>query len=436
MKDSKNLAVVELGKDSTHQLKDLIMSALPKGGNLNSCTACGACASGCPASGMSGMDPRKLVRLVSLGQDEDIMTNDWVWMCTTCNRCVYVCPMQIDIPGMVMTIRNHWPSEKKPDGLKSLCREAFNTETGSALGVDAEDWQFIVEEMADEVREQQPGFEKLNVPVDKKGAHIFLNQNSQMPVREPEEMPPLWKILHLAGADWTYGTTGWAAENYCMFLSDKDGWEHLVRSKAVAVEELGCRVLVNTECGHDFSAVKQGLERFDIPHSFEVNSIIEYYADWIRTGRLKVNSDWNDDLKIKFTVQDPCQLVRKGEGDRMAEKLRFVVEEAVGRENFIDMYPNRSNNYCCGGGGGAIETDFESERLQYGKIKVDQILETGADYCITPCNNCHSQIWASGRFYEADFKTVHLWTILCLSLGVLGEKERKYLGRDLKGVGK
>ena len=64
-----------------------------------------------------------------------------------------------------------------------------------------------------------------------------------------------------------------------------------------------------------------------------------------------VNSAWNKDLKIKFTVQDPCQIVRKSYGDPIAEDLRFVVKSVVGEENFIDMTPNRSNNYCCGGGG-------------------------------------------------------------------------------------
>jgi Fe-S oxidoreductase len=128
-------------------------------------------------------------------------------------------------------------------------------------------------------------------------------------------------------------------------------------------------------------------------------------------------------------------LVRKSYGDFIADELRFVVKEAVGEENFIDMYPNRSNNYCCGGGGGAILTDFKEERLSYGKIKLDQILETEADYCITPCNNCHSQIMDLSHYYDARFKTIHLWTILCLSMGVLGENERKYLGDDLAMVG-
>jgi Fe-S oxidoreductase len=47
----------------------------------------------------------------------------------------------------------------------------------------------------------------------------------------------------------------------------------------------------------------------------EIASIYQYYARWIREGKLKVNSDWNRDLKIKFTVQDPCQIVRKSYGD-------------------------------------------------------------------------------------------------------------------------
>ncbi len=49
-----------------------------------------------------------------------------------------------------------------------------------------------------------------------------------------------------------------------------------------------------------------------------------------------------------------CQIVRKSYGDPIAEDLRFVVKSVVGEENFIDMQPNRSNNYCCGGGGGFL----------------------------------------------------------------------------------
>jgi hypothetical protein len=75
----------------------------------------------------------------------------------------------------------------------------------------------------------------------------FLNQNSREPVTEPDEMVPLWKIMHLAGADWTYGTKGWAAENYCMFMADNEAWKHIVEVKAKAVDDLGCKYWLNTE---------------------------------------------------------------------------------------------------------------------------------------------------------------------------------------------
>jgi len=432
---STELSTVELGIGSRNLLRDLISSRLPLGGHMDSCLSCGACASGCPASSLADMDPRKFVRMVALGMDEEIMASDWVWMCTLCKRCVHVCPMEIDIPGIVYVIRSVWPENKRPKGIQDVCRTALKHGSCSSMGLTSDDWQFIVEDLVDDVRESQQGFEKLRVPMDKKGAKLFLNQHSCMPVHQPEEMAVLWKIMHLAGVDWTYGSQGWAAENLCYFLADPSAWEKLVRTQAKAIDKLGCKVLLNTEIGHNFFAIRQGLDKFKIPHGFEIKSIIEYYAQWIREGRLKVSSDWNLDLKIKFTVQDPCQLVRKGYGDFIAEELRFVIREAVGEENFVDMYPNRSNNYCCGGGGGAMHTDFTKERMVYGKIKLDQILETEAAYCITPCNSCHSQILDLSRHYGAGFNTIHLWTILCLAMGFLGKNERKYLGDDLVRVG-
>jgi Fe-S oxidoreductase len=183
-------------------------------------------------------------------------------------------------------------------------------------------------------------------------------------------------------------------------------------------------------------AVREGLRKFNIPHKFEIGSIIAYYAQWIREGKLPVNSDWNKDLKIKFTVQDPCQLVRKSFGDPIAEELRFVVKSVVGEENFIDMQPNRSNNFCCGGGGGFLQaTGYGDQRHAYGKTKLNQILTTGADYCIAPCHNCHSQIHDLADHFEAKYHTVHLWTLIALSCGFLGENEREYLGENLCNCG-
>ncbi len=226
---------------------DKVKELLPEGGNLNLCLTCGACSSGCPATGLEDMDPRKFLRMAALGMDEEVMSTPWVWMCTMCTRCIYVCPMKIDIPQLVFNARASWPREERPKGIMGSCDMALRNDSCSAMGTAEEDFKFVVEDVLEEYQEAQPEFKNMQAPVNKEGAEFFLNQNSREPVTEPDEMVPLWKILHLVGADWTYGTKGWAAENYCMFLADNESWEHIIKVKAKAVDDLKCKVWLNTE---------------------------------------------------------------------------------------------------------------------------------------------------------------------------------------------
>ena len=128
-------------------------------------------------------------------------------------------------------------------------------------------------------------------------------------------------------------------------------------------------------------------------------------------------------------------MVRKSFGDPVADDLRYVVKAVVGEENFIDMAPNKSNNFCCGGGGGFLQSGRNNARRTYGKLKDDQIKATGAKYAITPCHNCHAQVHDLSEHYGGHYEVCHLWTLICLSMGCLGENEREYLGDDLKEVG-
>ena len=228
------------------EFRDKIRDLLPEA-NLNLCFTCGTCASGCPASGLENMDPRKFVRMIALGMDEEVMKSPWVWMCTGCQRCVYACPMKVDIPQMVYLVRQSWPREERPKGILGSCDMALRNDSCSAMGASPEDFQFVVEDVLEEVRDTRTGWENLQAPIDKEGAEFFLNQNSREPVTEPDEMVPLWKILDVAQVDWTYGSKGWAGENYCMFLADDDAWKHVVETTIGQAETLGCKVFLNTE---------------------------------------------------------------------------------------------------------------------------------------------------------------------------------------------
>ena len=414
--------------------RELARDLLPQGASYEACIACGLCASGCPASGLFGMDPRRFIRMAALGLNEELSSTPWIWTCTQCKRCMYVCPMGIDASVLVGAARATWPMDKKPSGIVRSCQAQMRDDSTSAMGLRTEDFLEIIEETAEEIRDDDSRFAKLQIPIDKKNAQFIINQNSREPAVEPEELGPLWKIFDYVGADWTYSSKGWAAENFCMFTGDDDVWKSMVETRVDAINELKAKTWINTECGHSFYTMWKGIEKFGLEADFEAGNLISYYAQWIRQGKLPVNSDWNSN-NLKFTVQDPCQLIRKSSGDPVADDLRFVAKILVGEDNFIDMQPCRSANYCCGGGGGFLQAGMTSERRAYGKRKYDQIITTKADYVLTPCHNCHSQMEDIGKFYGGDYKVVHFWTLICLSLGILGPNERKYLGPDLAGTG-
>jgi heterodisulfide reductase subunit C len=141
---------ITIPKAKTHRFIDSVRDLLPDGGNLTLCLTCGACASGCPATGLENMDPRKFLRMVALGMDEEISGHPWVWMCSMCTRCTYVCPMQINISGMIYEARKLWPREQRPKGILGSCDMALRNDSCSAMGTPPEDFRFVVEDVVAE----------------------------------------------------------------------------------------------------------------------------------------------------------------------------------------------------------------------------------------------------------------------------------------------
>ena len=68
-------AMVKLGAKKKTTLLDQIKGILPESGNLDLCLTCGMCSSGCPAAGIDDMDPRKLLRMISLGLDDQVLAD-------------------------------------------------------------------------------------------------------------------------------------------------------------------------------------------------------------------------------------------------------------------------------------------------------------------------------------------------------------------------
>ncbi len=51
--------------------------------------------------------------------------------------------------------------------------------------------------------------------------------------------------------------------------------------------------------------------------------------------------------------------------------------------------------------------EMRKHRLQGGKVKAEQIRETGAKIVYVPCHNCIDQIRDLSKEYELDIKAIH-----------------------------
>lgn len=79
----------------------------PGGENIKSCFACGVCTGGCPVSDIdSSYDPRKIIRMILLGMKERVLSSDFIWLCSLCNTCSFICPQNVRFSETMEVLRD------------------------------------------------------------------------------------------------------------------------------------------------------------------------------------------------------------------------------------------------------------------------------------------------------------------------------------------
>ncbi len=188
------------------------------------CLTCGTCASGCPVTGVDGMDPRKAVRMAALGLDQELVDSRFPWVCTLCGRCEYACPAGVEIVAMMRTARGMRERDKVPGPIHKGTMMCI--ERGNNLGIPRDDFLFLLAEMGQEMEDECcPGF---YVPVDKENANILVTINSKEPFGEPDDMKFWWKIFYAAKEDWTTTSENWEGVNWGLFSGDDESMKTIV----------------------------------------------------------------------------------------------------------------------------------------------------------------------------------------------------------------
>ncbi len=394
--------------------------------HLNSCVHCGLCADSChyylthedtesiPAHKLNlvtgvfkkyfSFTGKTIPGWVKAKKLDKEMVKEWVdslfGRCSLCGRCSINCSIGLNIPYLIRVARSAMASIGiVPPGLQSTVDTAV--EKGNNMGIAKEDWletvEWIEEELQDDIEDPEA-----KLPLDKKGAKYFYTINPREAKFFPLSISAVGKIFHATGESWTFSSDNYDVTNYGLYNGDDDAAGLMSDRLVQSMETLGCQTLVLAECGHGFNSNRwEAPEWLSKKYGFEVKSILEVVAEFIREGRIKLDPTKN---QKPVTLHDPCNLVRLG---GITEEQRFILKHSAA--NFIEMTPNREKNFCCGGGGGQLAmTRFSQRRLKAGKIKADQIQNTGAKIVATPCHNCIDQLMELNKHYKlgVEIKTV------------------------------
>ena len=430
-KDQKDPYVARIQKLKPEQLRSALASFKRlldhrAAANLQSCVNCGLCADSChyylvtkeleaiPAYKLKLVSsvfenlPTVMNRLAKKAEGDCAIDTQMVerWVdslfgrCTLCGRCGLNCTIGINITRMIRMARTTLASiGLVPPGLQSTVTTAV--EKGNNMGISREEWLSTLQWLSEELQ-LEVGDPEAHLPVDKTKTKLLYTVNPREPKFFPLSLLATAKIFYAAGESWTVSRDYYDVTNYGLYSGDDEAAGLISSRLRDSMFELGAKTLVLGECGHGYNSNRwEAPEWLAAQDRFEVKSVIQIIADYIRQGRIRLDRSRN---QKPVTLHDPCNLVRLG---GIIEEQRYILKNAV--SNFVEMYPNREKNYCCGGGGGQLAmTRFAKRRLEAGKLKADQIRKTGAQIVVAPCHNCIDQLIELNREYNlgVEVKTI------------------------------
>lgn len=71
------------------------------GEDVRACYQCGKCTAGCPLASTMDLMPNQILRLLQLGEHEQVLRSRTIWQCASCLTCAARCPKEVD-PARVM----------------------------------------------------------------------------------------------------------------------------------------------------------------------------------------------------------------------------------------------------------------------------------------------------------------------------------------------
>jgi Fe-S oxidoreductase len=432
---------------------------------MDICVRCGACADKCHFFIGSG-DPRnmpvlraELLRSIyrkdftALGRvfgklaggrelTVDVI-KEWFYyffQCTECRRCSVFCPYGIDTAEITMIGREllgllglyvNWVIEPVANCFRY----------GNHLGIQPHALKDTLDFMVDDI-EEATGI-RVDVPINKKGAEVLFVTPSGDFVAAPGIYTCMGYMLlfHELGLDYTWSTYASDGGNFGLFTSH-EAMKRLNAKIYAEAKRLGVKWILGGECGHMWRVLHQYMDTmngpadflevptspftgtvFDHARSTKMIHIMEFTADLIKHGKLKLDPARNDHIRVTF--HDSCNPAR---AMGILEEPRYVLRNVC--NHFYEMPENtiREQTFCCGGGAG-LGTDENMEmRLRGGLPRGNAVRfvqeKYGVNQLAAMCAIDRATLVTVCDYWAPGVKVTGISELVANALILKGEKRR------------
>jgi heterodisulfide reductase subunit D len=330
------------------------------------CLECGKCTAVCPVSLLNeGFNPRLLIKKALMGNEEQLLKDEFLWSCLTCRMCNERCESDVNFAEFIRDIR----IEAYRNGQEGTCSHG---------GI----FQSIMRMMTSEnMKQNRLDWISKDLKISSKGEVVYFvgclpyfdSFFTELNLNTLSIAISTIKILNCLGIEPILMENERCCGHDLLWTGDIENFTKLAEHNIKEIEKTGANKLI-TSCAEGYWTLKEEYPRYVGKLGVKVIHISEFIKENI--PELKFN-----EIRKKVTYQDPCRL---GRFSGIYEEPREVIEAVSGLE-LREMNKNRKNAICCGTSGWINCTNY-SKQIQVNRLK--EAKSTEAELLITSCPKC------------------------------------------------
>ena len=369
-----------------------------------SCTECGRCTDVCPAANTGKkLSPREIIvnirkrtgqkfPLILANEDPEnelmtktlvhnYITDDELWACTSCNACVYECPVTIEHLDSIIEMRRNLV----------LMESSFPNELNSVfknLETNFSPWAFNSQDRANWAE----GLNIKTMAEDSDCEYLFwVGCAGSFDARYQKVSRAFAGILQKAGIDFRIlGVEEKCNGDTARRLGNEYLAQMLIQENVETLNKYKVKKIV-TGCPHCFNSLKNEFPQFG--GNYEVIHHTELINSLIKEGKITINKE----LKESVTFHDSCYLGRYND---IYDDPRDSLKAIPGLE-LVEMERSRDKGFCCGAGGGRMFLE-ETEGTRINENRTKEALKTNAPTIAAACPFCMTMLTDGVKSFDKN----------------------------------